>query len=81
MSVPRWGDGSARCPKGKSGGAARKWLEDQGLLAKDEAELTKAFMAFAGRAGSHACISDQVDAQLRRHFATALMSFAIAQLG
>jgi hypothetical protein len=38
-------------------------------------------MAFAGRAGSHAGISDQVDAQLRRHFATALTSFGIAKLG
>jgi hypothetical protein len=52
-----------------------------GLLANDEAELTRAFMAFAGRAGSHAGISDQVDAQLRRHFATALTSFGIAKLG
>jgi hypothetical protein len=69
------------CPKNKKGGEARKWLETQGHLAKDEADLTKAFMAFAGRAGSHAGISDQVDAQLRRHFATALMSFAIAKLG
>jgi hypothetical protein len=70
-----------RCPKNKTGGVARKWLEEKGLLAKDEAELTKAFMGFAGRAGSHAGISDQVDAQLRRHVATALMSFAIAKLG
>jgi hypothetical protein len=69
------------CPKSKKGGTARKWLEEHGLLAKDEAELTRAFMAFAGRAGSHAGISDQVDAQLRRHFATSLMSFAIAKLG
>jgi hypothetical protein len=69
------------CPKSKKGGNARKWLEEQDLLAKDEADLTRAFMAFAGRAGSHAGISDQVDAQLRRHFSTALMSFAIAKLG
>jgi hypothetical protein len=69
------------CPHSKKGGTARQWLEENGLLAKDEAELTRAFMAFAGRAGSHAGISDQVDAQLRRHFATALTSFAIAKLG
>jgi hypothetical protein len=68
------------CPKTKKGGNARKWLEEQGHLAKDEADLSRAFMAFAGRAGSHAGISDQVDAQLRRHMATALMSFAIAKL-
>jgi hypothetical protein len=68
------------CPKNKKGGAARQWLETSGLLAKDEADLTRAFMAFAGRAGSHAGISDQVDAQLRRHFATALMSFVITKL-
>jgi hypothetical protein len=68
------------CPKGKKGGNARKWLEEKGFLEKDEAELTRAFMAFAGRAGSHAGISDQVDAQLRRHFATALMSFVVARL-
>lgn len=69
------------CPKGKNGGEARKWLEANDLLAKDEAELTRAFMAFAGRAGSHAGISDQVDSQLRRHMATALTSFAIEKLG
>ena len=57
---------SKGCPKNMTGGVARKWLEEKGLLAKDEAELTKAFMAFAGRAGSHTGISDQVDAQLRR---------------
>ncbi len=68
------------CPSTKKGGNARKWLEESSHLAKDEAELTKAFMAFAGRAGSHAGVSDQVDAQLRRHMATALMSFAIAKL-
>lgn len=68
------------CPKSKKGGAARKWLDEQGLLAKDEAELIRAFMAFAGRAGSHAGISHQVDAQLRRHMATALISFGIAKL-
>lgn len=68
------------CSKSKKGGMARKWLEENGLLAKDEADLTRAFMAFAGRAGSHAGISDQVDAQLRRHMATALMSFVVAKL-
>jgi hypothetical protein len=68
------------CPKKKTGGLARQWLEAQGLIAKDEADLARAFMAFAGRAGSHAGISDQVDAQLQRHFATALLNFAIAKL-
>ena len=68
------------CPTGKKGGVARKWLEEQGFLEADEGDLSKAFMAFAGRAGSHAGISDQVDAQLRRHMSTALMSFVIAKL-
>ena len=68
------------CPTGKKGGVARRWLEEHSFLEKDEAELSRAFMAFAGRAGSHAGISDQVDAQLRRHMATALMSFVIAKL-
>jgi hypothetical protein len=72
---------SKGCPHGKKGGAARKWLEDKNLLAKDEADLVRAFMTFAGRDGSHAGISDQVDAQLRRHFATAIMTFAVAKLG
>jgi hypothetical protein len=44
------------------------------------ADLFKAFMAFAGRDGSHAGVSDQTEAQLRRHMATALMSFVIAKL-
>jgi hypothetical protein len=68
------------CPRARKGGDARKWLQEKGLLAKDEADLVRSFVAFAGRAGSHAGISDQVDAQLRRHFATALLSFAIAKL-
>lgn len=38
-------------------------------------------MAFAGRAGSHAGISEAADAQLRRHFAAALISFALMKLG
>jgi hypothetical protein len=69
------------CPPKKKGGEARQWLEAQGLLAKDEGDLVRAFIAFAGRAGSHAGVSDETDAQLRRHFATALISFAIAKLG
>ena len=69
------------CPTAKTGGRARKWLQDQDLLEEDEAELVRAYMAFAGRAGSHAGISDAADAQLRRHFAAALMSFAIMKLG
>jgi len=69
------------CPASKSGGAARKWLQERRLLDEDEANLTLAFMAFAGRAGSHAGLSGAADSQLRRHFATALMVFAITKLG
>lgn len=68
------------CPNSKTGGAARKWLEEKGHLQRDEGELIKAFMAFAGKAGSHAGISDQAEAQLRRHIATALITFAVLKL-
>ena len=68
------------CPPGKTGGAARKWLQEHGHLVEDEANLTKAFMGFASRNGSHAGLSGAAEAQLRRHFATALMVFAVAKL-
>jgi len=68
------------CPANKKGGSARKWLQENGYLEDDEAELVKSFMAFAGRDGSHAGISEESDAQLRRHMATALISFAILKL-
>ena len=68
------------CPNSKKGGAARKWLEEKGHLERDEGELIKAFMAFAGRDGSHAGISDQAESQLRRHIATALITFAVLKL-
>lgn len=66
-------------PKAKKGGAARKWLQGQGVLGDDEAELLRAFSKFAGRDGSHAGLSAAADAQLRRHFSTALIAFAIAK--
>jgi hypothetical protein len=68
------------CPKGKTGGSARKWLQDQELLGDDEAQLLRAFAKFAGRDGSHAGLSAAADAQLRRHFVTALIAFAVAKL-
>lgn len=68
------------CPKNRTGGKARQWLQSQGLLEPDEAELLRSFMAFAGRAGSHAGLSGAADSQLRRHFATALIAFAVANL-
>jgi hypothetical protein len=68
------------CPPSKTGGNARQWLQARGLLEQDEAELLRAFMAFAGRAGCHAGLSGAADSQLRRHFATALIAFAVAKL-
>lgn len=68
------------CPTNKKGGNARKWLQEDGHLEGDEADLIKSFMAFAGRDGSHAGISEEADAQLRRHMATALISFAVLKL-
>lgn len=67
------------CPSSKTGGQARQWLEGQGLLEADEAALLKAFMSFAGRAGSHAGLSGAADSQLRRHMAAALIAFAVAK--
>lgn len=69
------------CPPAYTGGKARRWLQDNGLLEIDEADLLRAFSAFAGRAGSHAGLSDAADAQLRRHFATALIAFAVGKFG
>ena len=69
------------CATAKRGGQARKWLQERGFLEQDEAELTRSYMAFAGRAGSHAGVSEAADAQLRRHFAAALITFAVMKLG
>lgn len=69
------------CPRHKTGGTARQWLQTQRLLEPDEAELLRTYMAFAGRAGSHAGLSGAADSQLRRHFGTALIAFAVAKLG
>jgi len=69
------------CPAGRTGGRARQWLQSKKHLEDDEADLIRTYMAFAGRAGSHAGLSGAADSQLRRHFATALMVFAIAKLG
>jgi hypothetical protein len=66
-------------PAAKKGGSARAWLQDKGILEEDAAELIKSFARFAGRAGSHAGLSAAADAQLRRHFATALIAFALAK--
>lgn len=69
------------CPSSKTGGRARQWLQANGFLEHGEAELLRTFMTFAGRAGSHAGLSGAADSQLRRHFATALIAFALAKLG
>jgi hypothetical protein len=67
-------------PTKKVGGKARAWLEGEELIDKDLAALLQAFGGFAGRAGSHAGISEGADAQLRRHVATALIAYAIVRL-
>jgi hypothetical protein len=72
-----WASG---CPGNKHGGSARQWLAAHGKIADDEAKLLAAFAGFAGRAGSHAGLSDATDSQLRRHFATALIAFGIGKL-
>jgi hypothetical protein len=66
-------------PGTKSGGSARAWLQGEGVLEEDAAQLIKSFAGFAGRDGSHAGLSAAADAQLRRHFATALIAFALAK--
>ena len=63
-----------------AGGNARKWLEAEGHLAPDESQLLQASAGFAGKAGSHAGVSNAVDAQLRRHFITALIVFGVNKL-
>lgn len=66
-------------PLAKKGGKARAWLQEEGTLEEDAAELVRAFAAFAGRDGSHAGLSEAADAHLKRHFATALIAFALAK--
>lgn len=66
-------------PPTKKGGKARAWLQEKGILEKDAADLVRAFAVFAGRDGSHAGLSEAADAQLRRHFATALIAFGLAK--
>jgi hypothetical protein len=68
-------------PADRTGGAARMWLQNNGHIDEDEGELMRTFATFAGRAGSHAGLSDATDSQLRRHFATALIAFGVAKLG
>jgi len=50
------------CPPTRKGGNARKWLTTNGHLDEDESELLRTFVAFAGRAGSHAGLSGATDA-------------------
>jgi hypothetical protein len=69
------------CPAKNKGGAARKWLADNGHLAADESELLRAAAAFAGAKGSHAGLSDAADSQIRRPIITALIVWGIAKLG
>jgi hypothetical protein len=69
------------CPEELTGGRARMWLQEQGIIEEDEAELMRSFATFAGRGGSHAGLSDATDSQLRRHFASALIGFGVAKLG
>jgi len=69
------------CPENSTGGAARRWLQENGAIEEDEADLMKAFATFAGRAGSHAGLSGAVDSGLRRHFAAALIAFGVAKIG
>jgi hypothetical protein len=68
------------CPRSRRGGSARMWLQNNGRIEEDEADLMRAFATFAGRAGSHAGLSGATDAQLRRHMATALIAFGVAKL-
>ena len=56
---------SLRLDSTKRGGAARKALEDAGLLREKEARLVQAFMAVAGGEGSHAGVSNEDEAQGR----------------
>jgi hypothetical protein len=69
------------CPENRTGGSARQWLQQNAVIEEDEADLMKAFAAFAGRGGSHAGLSDAVDSGLRRHFAVALIAFGVAKIG
>jgi hypothetical protein len=69
------------CPANLTGGDARRWLWQQGHVEEDESDLMRTFATFAGRAGSHAGLSDATDSQLRRHMAAALIAFGVAKLG
>jgi hypothetical protein len=69
------------CSVERTGGSARMWLKEEGHIDEDESDLMRTFATFAGRAGSHAGLSDANDSLLRRHIATALIAFGVAKLG
>jgi hypothetical protein len=56
---------STRLQSTKTGGAARKELEEQGVLKKYEARLVQHFIDVAGGAGSHAGVSNEDEARGR----------------
>ncbi len=69
---------SLRLDSTKRGGAARKALEDAGLLREKEARLVQAFMAVAGGEGSHAGVSNEDEAQGRFLVATGIALIGLA---
>lgn len=66
----------ARLQTSKTAGAARKSLQEAGLLSDREGKYLQAFMDLAGGAGSHAGLSNPDEAQSRR-----MGSISIAFMG
>ena len=62
----------------RTGGAARKELQAQGLLSSDEGRLVQSFMAVAGCRGSHAGSSSQDEASGRWLIATGIALLGLA---
>jgi hypothetical protein len=73
------GVAAIRLRTAKKAGAARKQLQDQGLLTEHEGDFLQAFMALAGEHGSHAGISTDEQALSRRLIAlgTALTGLSL----
>jgi hypothetical protein len=62
----------------KTGGSARKQLEERGILQPREASLVKSFMEVAGGSGSHAGTSNEDEAKGRFLVAAGIILIALA---
>jgi len=75
-------EGTAQVHVGRSvtGGAARKALQNAGLVTDKQGEAIQKFMAYAGESGSHPGLSGLEDARARRLAGLGFASLGLALL-